>query len=230
MPYQGRGLTPLAPTSAGPRQLNGASHRMPYHSPHGGDHRGDGDHRGGWDHRGRDRDHDHDRDHDRDLRFVFLNFGLAGYPYWPWWGWGYPYLNGFWNDDFDSYDAQPASNYAASQYPEYAPSQYQGQYEDPQPEQAEPERPSYTPRPSSQPAPSASEPAPAAAAEVPATTLVFKDGRPNQQIHNYLLTATTLSVLDRNRRDIPVDQIDLAATEKANRATGVEFSLPGGGR
>lgn len=225
MPYQGRGLTPLAPTSSGPRPIDGASHRMPYHSPYG-DRRG-GDHRGDWDHRGRDRDHFRDHDHDRG--FAFVNFyGWAGYPYWPWWGWGYPYLNGFWDNDYDSYDSQPVSNYAASQYPEYAPSQYD--YQAPPPEQDEPAQPSYTPWPYSQPAPSESQPASGTAAEVPATTLVFKDGRPSQQIHNYMLTATTLSVLDKNRRDIPVDQIDLAATEKANRAAGVEFALPGGGR
>jgi hypothetical protein len=187
---------------------------MPYHSPNGGDHRG------GWDHRRRNRDRDDDDDRDR---FIFLSFfGSPGYPYWPWWGWGFPYMNGFWGSSAD-YDSQPASNYAASQYPEYAPSQYPSQYEEPQLGQSEPEDPSYTQWPDS-------EPAPASAAEVPATTLVFKDGRPNQQIHNYMLTSTTLSILDRNRREIPVDQIDLAATAKANRAAGVEFSLPGGGR
>jgi len=139
-------------------------------------------------------------------------------------GWGYPYLNGYWNS-YDDYDPQPASDYTASQYPEYQPNQYQ----ESQPEQSEPERPSYTPGPQNQPTPSQSEPA-AAAPEIPATTLVFKDGRPNERVHNYLLTAKTLSILDRNRRDIPVDQIDLAATEEANRATGVEFAIPGGGR
>ena len=61
-------------------------------------------------------------------------------------------------------------------------------------------------------------------------TLVFKDGRPPQQIHNYLLTATTLSVLDQRRQEIPVDQIDLAATAKVNRAAGASFALPGGSR
>jgi hypothetical protein len=43
-----------------------------------------------------------------------------------------------------------------------------------------------------------------------------------------LLTAHTLTVLDPQRRDIPVDQIDLAATSRANREAGVEFALPSG--
>ena len=44
-----------------------------------------------------------------------------------------------------------------------------------------------------------------------AVTLVFKDGRPSEQIHNYLLTRTTLYVQDQHRRDIALDQLDLSA-------------------
>ena len=149
-----------------------------------------------------------------------------GYPYWPWYGWGYPYLTSYWPSYWntsDDYASQPASNYAASQYPEYTPAPY---------EETEPEQPSSTPWPYSRPAPSAAPEAsatPAPSSEAP-VTLVFKDGRPNQQIHNYLLTAGTLSVLDQHRREIPVDQIDLAATANVNREAGVEFSLPAADR
>ncbi len=59
-----------------------------------------------------------------------------------------------------------------------------------------------------------------------ATTIVFKDGRPSEQIHNYALTRTTLFVLDQQRRDIPLDEVDMAATEKANRAAGIRFQIP----
>jgi hypothetical protein len=59
-----------------------------------------------------------------------------------------------------------------------------------------------------------------------AVTLVFKDGRPAEQVHNYLLTRTTLYVQDQNRRSIPVDQLDLAATEKTNRDAGIDFAVP----
>jgi len=59
-----------------------------------------------------------------------------------------------------------------------------------------------------------------------AVTLVFKDGRPPEQIHNYLLTRTTLYVGDQHRRDIPIDQLDLVATAKVNHDAGVEFHLP----
>ena len=63
-----------------------------------------------------------------------------------------------------------------------------------------------------------------------AVTLVFKDGRPNQQIHNYMLTRTTLFVQDEHRREIPVDDLDLAATQKINKDDGVDFQLPGASR
>jgi hypothetical protein len=57
-------------------------------------------------------------------------------------------------------------------------------------------------------------------------TLVFKDGRPEQQIHNYILSRTTLSVLDGQRQVIQVRELDLAATVKVNREAGVDFKLP----
>jgi len=59
-----------------------------------------------------------------------------------------------------------------------------------------------------------------------AVTLVFKDGRPPEQVHNYILTRATLYVLDQHHRDIPLDQLDLAATEKINHDAGVDFQLP----
>jgi hypothetical protein len=59
-----------------------------------------------------------------------------------------------------------------------------------------------------------------------AVTLVFKDGRPPETIHNYALTRTTLYVTDGRHRQIPVADLDLAATEKANREAGVMFQLP----
>jgi hypothetical protein len=59
-----------------------------------------------------------------------------------------------------------------------------------------------------------------------AVTLIFKDGRPPEQIHNYVLTPTTIYVGDQHSRDIALDQIDIAATEKFNREAGVDFLLP----
>jgi hypothetical protein len=60
-----------------------------------------------------------------------------------------------------------------------------------------------------------------------AVTLIFKDGRPAEQIHNFILSKTTVHVFDDRRRDVPVDDLDLVATAKVNRAAGVDFELPG---
>lgn len=76
------------------------------------------------------------------------------------------------------------------------------------------------------PPPGYSEPTPQAA-----VTLVFKDGH-SQQIRNYAMTKTTLYVLDEvasgRRPEISLDQIDVSATQQANRAAGVDFAVPVG--
>jgi len=63
-----------------------------------------------------------------------------------------------------------------------------------------------------------------------AVTLVFKDGRPVEQVHNYILTRTTLHIWDEHPRDVAIDQLDLVATAQANREAGVAFQVPDGGR
>jgi hypothetical protein len=97
---------------------------------------------------------------------------------------------------------------------------------------------SYNDQPAAQDQPVQEEPAqPATVTSVEPTlydsdavTLVFKDGRPSEQIHNYILTRTTLYVTDAHHREIPVADLDLAATEKANREAGITFKLPQAGR
>jgi len=136
--------------------------------------------------------------------------GVAGpyaYPYgYP----GYGYIDPGYTDalPYDDASAQPI-------YPDPNPQQDVGQ-------QAEPAPPPLAA------APRYAQPRQPAPAEEEAVTLVFKDGRPSEQIHNYMLTRTMLYVRDQHRRDIPVDQLDLAATQKANQSNGVDFALPTG--
>ncbi len=66
----------------------------------------------------------------------------------------------------------------------------------------------------------------AAATPAKTVTVIFNDGRPAEQIHNYLLTSNTLTVFDPEYREIPLAQVDVAATEQANRAAGVDFRVP----
>lgn len=167
------------------------------------------------------------------------------YGYAPWGGWpdyGAPDDFGY-GDDTEGQDSPPpATQYEpygpydepAPNAPPYAgpgaygppgppaPNAY-GSYpppdaETPPPDRSAPRRP-Y--RPSAQP------PAVAAAPETQEPlTLIFKDGRPAQQVHNYILTRSWIYIQDENRRAIPVDQLDLEATAQVNRQAGVDFRLP----
>jgi len=132
------------------------------------------------------------------------NYPYSAYPTTAWFGPGYL-------DYDDSEDYNPNVT-APSNYVETVPEDQP--YVDGQ-SQVYPPQQAYAPQP--QPAPQPED----------AVTLIFKDGRPPQQIHNYMLTRTTLTVTDGHRmRDVAVVDLDLAATEKANRDAGVVFKLP----
>jgi hypothetical protein len=182
-------------------------------------------------------------------------YGPARYhrPYHSHYGYGYgvPYLGVGWigpgylnSGDLDS--GYPDSGYPDSGYPGYpdtttyddsqAPPNYAG-YDNPPPYQAQPAQaqPALAPPPyQAQPAPAPPYPSYAQPQHAPsqpladedAVTLIFKDGRPPEQIHNYAMTRTTLYVRDQHHRDIPLDQLDFNATQKANRDAGVDFQLP----
>jgi redox-sensitive bicupin YhaK (pirin superfamily) len=97
-------------------------------------------------------------------------------------------------------------------------------YDEQEPPPPYPSYPSY-------PQPSAAAQAPAIPpANEEAVTVIFKDGRPAEQIRNFILTPGTLYVGGEHRREISVDQIDLVATARVNREAGVEFQLPAASR
>jgi hypothetical protein len=134
-------------------------------------------------------------------------------PGWIWPGyWGYPYA-GYYGYPYTGYDddSTDPSSYAAPAY-DTQPMEPDDSSRNPYYAYAVPPNP-----PSAQSAPPQNE---------NAVTVVFKDGRPSEQIHNYALTRSTLFVLDEHHRDIPVDEIDLNATKQVNRDAGVEFQLP----
>lgn len=226
----GPGRTGFAPRAGAPM------YRAPY--------RGNGYDRGG-NGRGReggDRDH-HRRPYDRG--FNGLNYGY-GYPAYPW----YPIdldpwlLQSDWDDSGDSSDnSGQAEDYgnAPAPYQNYGEPDYgQPNYGEPGPGYGEPRQGYAAPQPYPQAAPeqyqpqwapgssarrtyTGSSPAPASQETV---TLIFKDGRLPEKIHNYMLTESTLTVLDGQYQQIPVNQIDVAATQEANRDAGIRFQVP----
>jgi len=161
------------------------------------------------------------------------------YPYYPYDGW---LDSGFADDSSDNgyYDQSAANqpypndpNDPNAQYdPSYGPPYADPSYADPSqdPQNSISPAPYYrVPNPGQTPAFPSRRPeyqSPSAPPSQASVTLIFKDGRPQEHIHNYLLSRTTLTVLDQGRHEIPVDLLDLPATEQANRATGVDFYLP----
>ncbi len=139
----------------------------------------------------------------------------AGYPWLSSFGYGLPLAYGapYGNDLDDESGPQSAPQQADQPMMDYGP-------EPPGPQVAtnapSPFRPAYQ--------------APVETAPVhaqPATTLIFKDGRPPEQIHNYALTGSALYALDgESRQEIPLSLLDIPATVAANRAAGVDFALP----
>ena len=57
------------------------------------------------------------------------------------------------------------------------------------------------------------------------TTLIFRDGH-KQQVTNYAVMGHTLYVFDAHKRKIPLQDLDVPATIKANDDRGIEFRLP----
>ena len=156
-------------------------------------------------------------------RRSFHNWYVYNYPTWS--GYGYPYLPyspylidpGFydWDDSDSSGDVQSdtAPDYLAA-YPDHGygppgeipPASAQGQ----QPAAAEPTAPSAPGQP---------------------LTVIFKSGRDPVKMQNYMMTAKVLTDLDsRHYEQIPIDQIDIAATQWANSDVGVRFEIPGASR
>lgn len=69
-----------------------------------------------------------------------------------------------------------------------------------------------------------------AVAEQP-ITVIFKNGRTPETMQNYMMNSRALTDLDQQHYEqIPLDQIDIAATEQANRTRGLDFQVPAASR
>jgi hypothetical protein len=172
--------------------------------------------------------------------------GFNGLPYaydygaWPWYGGFYidPWsLGPDWLDYDDDSDESAQNEYGGNvpaPYPDYGePGPAYGQqapgYDEPAPEgYAAPQ--AYPPsdaEPQQQAAPRPHYAGNSSAGAQQAVTVIFKNGQPPETVHNYMLTANAMTVLDGRYQQIPIDQIDVPATEAANRAAGINFQVPG---
>ena len=99
-------------------------------------------------------------------------------------------------------------------------------------EQADGDQDAYAPRSSSSrpaPAPSGSAPSPAddpPSPIIPPTVLVFRDQH-QLEVQNYAIVGQTLwNFAPQRTQKIPLADLDLAATQKANDDRGVTFRIP----
>lgn len=184
----------------------------------------------------------HDRDRRRDRRWNRGSYGY-GYGYSPGYLYTYPIVvdPGFYDwgatDYSEDEESADAGGSAYQGGPEYSGPAYAGPGYADQP--AYPENPDapYPPqRGNSQKPVENAEPqrqeyhfaAPTAAtAKTERLKVIFKDGRAPMTIQNYMVNARSLTDLDSDHFvKIPLEQIDVAATQEANRSHGIDFQVP----
>jgi hypothetical protein len=154
----------------------------------------------------------------RDRRFHNrFAFGYPGYGY----GYGYGYYDPFWwSDSYSSYDYDQERDQAVADEENALNLQEQNlrQREDWQRSRNSEDQDAYARR-----APTRNQ---APAKPDPETVLVFRDQH-RQEISNYAIAGGTLWVLsEQSAKKIPLADLDLEATAKANDERGVEFQVP----
>jgi hypothetical protein len=174
-----------------------------------------------WDRFGDRLDRNHHRFRDeRFHRFGFDNCFGVNCGVWPWWYAGYydPWWDWWWWDNGSAYDQdqgrqiQAANEMNEQSLEEQRARRDQDQdlyaQQDSAPQQRQSER--------------REDPS-------PATVLVFRDQH-RQEVQNYAIVGQTLwSFAPSRTRKIPLADLDIPATSKANDERGVDFHLPGTG-
>jgi len=143
--------------------------------------------------------------------------GAYGYP-----GWGYydPWLWDWWDSNSDSYDSGYEQDLANANEMNRQSLEEQRMLRQ---EEADGDQDSYA---RSAPAPSDEPPG---AAVAPATVLVFRDQH-QREIQNYAIIGQTLWNFSPQRTEkIPLADLDLTATVKANDDRGNAFRIPSAG-
>jgi len=142
-------------------------------------------------------------------------YGCWGYGY-PWWG----YYDPWWWDNDSSYDQDYEQDLANANDMNQQSLEEQRMLRQ---EEADGDQDSYS---RSAPVPRTASEEPQGAAVVPATVLVFRD-RHTREIQNYAIVGQTLwSFAAQHTEKIPLADLDLTATVKANDDRGLSFRLP----
>lgn len=154
------------------------------------------------------------------LRIRSRDFRNNCYWYGCGWGYGYPYLGGgidpyWWWDSGSSYDQDQQDQIGLA-------NEMNAQSLDEQRVRQQNDQDAYAR--SAPPLPQRDAPT---TDPVPATLLVFRDQH-KQEVQNYAIVGQTLwNFAPQRTQKIPLSDLDLAATTKANDERGVDFRLPG---
>jgi len=158
---------------------------------------------------------------DRGFRnFGFRNncygYGCLGYGYgYPWW---YAGIDPWWWDNGSSYDeGYEGDRELANEMNEQNLEQQRMLRQ----EEAEGDQDAYARPPRREP----EKPEAEAAAIIPPTVLVFRDQH-KQEVQNYAIVGQTLWAFAPQHQKIPLSDLDVAATTKANDDRGVTFRVP----
>jgi hypothetical protein len=158
--------------------------------------------------------------HHDSSRFFFHHHGRF-FRGWPYAYYGYPYYGYPWDYSDDSY--------SADSYQSYPPADYSSAYIDNSREQAQIDRLENEvdrlreEREARESQSSQAHPK----SDWQPTQLVFRD-KHTEEVQNYAIVGQTLWILSAQRaRKIPLAELDIPATKKANDDRGVEFQLPG---
>ncbi|HYU48068.1 MAG TPA: hypothetical protein VEK84_18040 [Terriglobales bacterium] len=136
----------------------------------------------------------------------------------PWWGWGHPF--GWWDSSSSyDYDQERAQQTVLANQMNALSIQEQNLREREDWVREREQQDSYARRPQAREEEHA--------APSPATVLIFRDQH-QQEIRNYAIADGTLWVLSDHvvAKKVPLAELDLAATTKANDERGVEFQVP----
>jgi len=149
-------------------------------------------------------------------RFFHHHHRFWGWPYYGYYDYGYP---GYFGDD----------SYSADSYQNYPPPDYSSAYIESDRQQAAIDRlENEVDRLRQEREARESQSSQARSkADSEAIELVFRD-KHTEEVQNYAIVGQTLWILNAKRaRKIPLTQLDIPATKKANDDRGVDFQLPG---
>lgn len=148
--------------------------------------------------------------------------GCRGYGY-PWWGWGWGWDPWLWDNGYSNYDEDyDRDRMIAEEMDQRSREDFMLRQEEREADRDAYAHHGYGPREPQREQAQQPEGAPV----LPATVLVFRDQH-KVEVQNYAIVGQTLWAFAPQHQKIPLADLDLAATTRANDDRGLTFRVPG---